>query len=45
MRKTAETLQDQADRRRITHEKNAQRADIDKTMGEGGGDEEEDGRI
>ena len=35
MRKTAETLQVQTDRRRITFEKNAQRTDIDETMGVG----------
>ena len=35
------TLQVQTDRRRIAHEKNAQRTDIDETMGEGGGDEED----
>jgi len=28
---------------KIVHEKNAQRTDIDEAMGEGGGDEEEDG--
>ena len=43
VRKTTETLQAQTDRSKIAHEKNAQRADIDETMGEGGGDEEEDG--
>ena len=44
MRKTAETLQVQVDRRNSTADKNAQRADIDESMGEGGGDEEEDGK-
>ena len=43
MRKTADTLQDQTDRRKSTSEENTQRTDIDETMGEGGGDEEEDG--
>ncbi len=43
MRKTAETLEAQAPRRKIVSEKNAQRDDIDEAMGEGGGDEEEDG--
>ena len=43
VRKTAETLQAQTDRKRIAHEKNAQRADIYEAMGEGGGDEEKDG--
>ncbi len=43
MRKTAETLQAQADRRTSVAEKNVQRADIDEAMTEGGGDEEEDG--
>ena len=41
--KTAETLQAQADRRKSPTEKNAHRDDIDEAMGEGGGDEEEDG--
>ena len=36
MRKTTETLQAQADRRKSAAEKNAQRADIDEAMGEGG---------
>ena len=43
VRKTAETLQAQADRRKSVAEKNAQRADIDEAMGEGGGNEEDDG--
>ena len=43
MRKTAETLEAQAARRKSAAEKNAQRDDIDEAMGEGGGDEEEDG--
>ena len=43
MRKTGETLQTQDHRRKSVAEKNTQRDDIDKTMGEGGGDEEEDG--
>ena len=43
MRKTAETLQGQAARRKSESDKNVQRDDIDETMGEGGGDEEEDG--
>ena len=43
LRKTRQTLQDQTDRRRIDHEKNAQTSDIDETMREGGGDEKEDG--
>ena len=42
VRKTAETLQVQADRRKSVAEKNTQRTDIDEAMGEGGGDEEED---
>jgi hypothetical protein len=37
VRKTAETLQDQTVRRKSTAEKNAQRDDIDESMGEGGG--------
>ncbi len=41
--KTAETLQAQADSRKSAAEKNAQRADIDEAMEEGGGDEQEDG--
>ncbi len=40
VRKTAETLQAQTVRRKSAAEKNAQRDDIDETMGEGGGDEE-----
>ena len=40
VRKTAETLQAQAVRRKSAAEKNAQRDDIDEAMGEGGGDEE-----
>ena len=40
VRKTAETLQYQTDRRKSATEQNAQRTDIDETMGEGGGDEE-----
>ena len=40
VRKTAETLQVQVDRRKSVTEKNTQRSDIDETMGEGGGDEE-----
>ena len=43
VRKTAETLQAQAVRRKSAAEKNAHRDDIDEAMGEGGGDEEEDG--
>ena len=43
MRKTAETLEAQAARRKRAVEQNAQREDIDEAMGEGGGDEEEDG--
>jgi hypothetical protein len=43
VRKTAETLQALTDRRKSESEKNVQRVDIDETMGEGGGDEEEDG--
>ena len=43
VRKTAETLEAQAARRQSAAEKNAQRDDIDEAMGEGGGDEEEDG--
>ena len=43
VRKTTETLQAQADRRKSVADKNAQRPDIDEAMGEGGGDEEEDG--
>jgi hypothetical protein len=38
-----ETLQAQDDRRKSVSEQNDQRTDIDETMGEGGGDEEEDG--
>ena len=43
MKKTTETLQAQTVRRKSAVDKNAQRDDIDKPMGEGGGDEEEDG--
>jgi len=43
VRKTAETLEAQAARRKSAAEQNAQREDIDEAMGEGGGDEEEDG--
>ena len=43
MRKTAETLEAQVPRRKSATEQNVQREDIDETMGEGGGDEEEDG--
>ena len=43
VRKTAETLEAHAARRKIAAEKNAQRDDIDEAMGEGGGDEEDDG--
>ena len=43
VRKTAETLEAQAARRKKAVEKNAQRTDMDETMGEGGGDVEEDG--
>ena len=43
VRKTTETLQDQDVRRKSAAEKNTQRDDIDEAMGEGGGDEEEDG--
>ena len=43
VRKTAETLETQAVRRKSAAEKNVQRDDIDEAMGEGGGDEEEDG--
>ena len=43
VRKTAETLEAQAARRKSAAEQNAQRQDIDEAMGEGGGDEEEDG--
>ena len=43
VRKTAETLEAQAARRKRAAEQNAQREDIDAAMGEGGGDEEEDG--
>ncbi len=43
MRKTTETLQAQTDRRKSKTEKNDQRTDMDETMGEGGGDVEEDG--
>ena len=45
MRKTAETLEAQAVRRKSVTEQNAQREDIDESMGEGGGDEEEDGEL
>ena len=38
VRKTAETLEAQAARRKSAAEKNAQRDDIDEAMGEGGGD-------
>ena len=38
VRKTAETLQSQTDRRKSATEQNAQRTDIDETMGEGGAD-------
>ena len=43
VRKTAETLEAQAARRKSAPEKNVQRDDFDEAMGEGGGDEEEDG--
>jgi hypothetical protein len=43
VRKTVETLEDQTVRRKREVEQNAQREDIDEAMGEGGGDEEEDG--
>ena len=43
VRKMTETLQAQTDRRKSVAEKNAQRVDIDEAIGEGGGDEEEDG--
>jgi hypothetical protein len=43
VRKTAETLEDQTVRSKREAEQNAQREDIDEVMGEGGGDEEEDG--
>ena len=43
MRKTAETLEAQAARRKSAADQNAQREDIDEAMGEGGSDEEEDG--
>ena len=43
LRKTAETLEAQTVRRKSAAEQNAQREDIDEAMGEGGGDEEEDG--
>ncbi len=43
VRKTAETLETQTVRRKRTTELNSQREDIDEVMGEGGGDEEEDG--
>jgi hypothetical protein len=42
VRKTAETLQAQTDRRKSAADQNAQRTDIDEAMGEGGGDEEDD---
>ena len=45
MRKTTETLEAQAARRKSAVDKIAQRADIDETMGEGGGDEVEDGEL
>ena len=44
MRKTTETLEVQAVRRKSVAERKVQRDDIDETMGEGGGDEEEDGQ-
>jgi hypothetical protein len=43
VRKTTERLETQTDRRKSVSEKNTQRTDIDESMGEGGGDEEEDG--
>ncbi len=43
VRKTAETLEVQTFRRKRADEQNVQREDIDETMGEGAGDEEEDG--
>ena len=44
MWKTVETLQVRTDRRNsVTVEKNTHRDDIDEVMGDGGGDEEEDG--
>ena len=42
-RKTGETLESEVPRRKSVSEKNAQRDDIDEAIGEGGGDEEEDG--
>ena len=45
VRNTAETLQAQAARRKSAADKNAQRDDIDEAMGEGGGDEVEDGEL
>ena len=43
VRKTAVTLGAQTARRKGAAEQNVQREDIDEVMGEGGGDEEEDG--
>jgi hypothetical protein len=43
VRKTTETLEDQTVRRKRVSEQNDQREDIDEVMGEGGGDEEDDG--
>ncbi len=43
VRKTSETLEAEAARIKSAAEKNGQRDDIDEAMGEGGGDEEEDG--
>ena len=43
VRKTAETLEAQTVRRKRAAEQNCQREDIDEAMGEGAGDEEEDG--
>ncbi len=43
VRKTAETLEPQTVGRKRAADQNAQREDIDETMGEGGGDQEEDG--
>jgi hypothetical protein len=43
VRKTTETLETRQSGEKEQPERNAQREDIDEVMGEGGGDEEEDG--
>jgi hypothetical protein len=43
VRKTTETLESQTVRKKSASEQNVKREDIDETVGEGGGSEEEDG--